>query len=301
MLVLGTARSGTSALAGVLDLLGVELGSRLRPARADTNAKGFFEHVGVHAHHTELFRLTGSDWAALEPRPERFWNTVAATPIRSSLQELLAREFGEHPLWGFKDPELCLLFPLWEEMLRELRVEPLPVLLLRVPAEAAASFARMRGVDPELGRLVWLRTVLAAERATRGRRRAIVTYDGLLEDWRLTADRIAAPFGLEWPRSPDTVRAEVDEFVDRSLRHHVAAGTPANDPLDVAAQELYDAFRAAEAGDPSLLPAALAAAEGALGASEPVPATVVPILPLRRRDRRRSAGALLASLLRADG
>ena len=41
LMVLGVHRSGTSSLAGVLHLLGVELGARLLAPRKDVNERGF--------------------------------------------------------------------------------------------------------------------------------------------------------------------------------------------------------------------------------------------------------------------
>ena len=47
ILILGMHRSGTSALAGLLARLGVELGNDLYGADAEANARGFFEHRGA--------------------------------------------------------------------------------------------------------------------------------------------------------------------------------------------------------------------------------------------------------------
>ena len=44
VIVLGMHRSGTSALAGLLHELGLEMGSSLMSGRADENEKGFWEH-----------------------------------------------------------------------------------------------------------------------------------------------------------------------------------------------------------------------------------------------------------------
>ncbi len=61
IVVLGMHRSGTSALCGALDVLGVNFGQRLAPATKD-NEKGHWEHPEIVALHDELLRSLGSRW-----------------------------------------------------------------------------------------------------------------------------------------------------------------------------------------------------------------------------------------------
>ncbi len=58
LLVLGMHRSGSSALAGALELLGVPLGGPLMPPARD-NERGFFELAGMVALHDELLEAGG--------------------------------------------------------------------------------------------------------------------------------------------------------------------------------------------------------------------------------------------------
>lgn len=252
VLVLGMARSGTSALAHVLELLGVALGDGLKPAKAGANDKGYFEHVALHACHVELFAALGHDWDTLAPRPPRFWDVPATAPARARLAELLDREFSTAPLFGFKDPELCLLFPLWEELLAARATRALPVVIARHPEESAGSFARLRESGPQHGLAVWLQTMVAAERCTRGRPRAFVTYAQLLADPCATAERIGGELQLEWPRAPRACAAEFAAFLDRELHRHRARATPPANALEALALRLYGAFERAAAGAPAV-------------------------------------------------
>ena len=59
ILVLGMHRSGTSALARILNLLGCELGPNLLPAAADNEA-GFWEHRDVVLLDDEVLARVGS-------------------------------------------------------------------------------------------------------------------------------------------------------------------------------------------------------------------------------------------------
>ncbi len=48
IVVLGMHRSGTSVLTRAMETLGANLGSRLMPAAAGNNDKGFFEDIDVN-------------------------------------------------------------------------------------------------------------------------------------------------------------------------------------------------------------------------------------------------------------
>ncbi len=277
LLVLGSARSGTSALAHVLELLGVELGGNLKPAKVGANDKGYFEHVDLHRCQVELFAALGSDWDVLTTRPPRFWDVPATAPMRAQLRAILEREFGGRPLWGFKDPELCVLFPMWEELLAALAIEPAPVLIARHPEEAAGSFARLRESGPQHALLVWLQTMLSAERLTRGRARALVTYAQLLSDPCATAERTGAALALTWPRPPQTLEREFAAFLDRELHRHRASAMPPGNALEELAQRFYAAFAEAAQGDGAAiarLPVVADAITTELAAAWPVLAVV---------------------------
>ena len=61
VIVLGMHRSGTSAVAGALGVLGVNLGERLVQAQAD-NPKGYWEHADAVQLHERLLAALGSAW-----------------------------------------------------------------------------------------------------------------------------------------------------------------------------------------------------------------------------------------------
>ena len=75
VVVLGMHRSGTSALAGILGLLGVHLGSKLLNAPAEENAKGFCEHTGILDLQQTILLTLGSNWDDTRPLPAYWWGT----------------------------------------------------------------------------------------------------------------------------------------------------------------------------------------------------------------------------------
>ena len=68
--------------------------------------------------------------------------------------------------------------------------------------------------------LLWLRHVLDAEAATRGMRRAIVSYEGLLSDWRGQLMHISEQCGIEFPYGSDEIAPLVNDFLSSGHRHH---------------------------------------------------------------------------------
>ena len=224
LLVLGMHRSGTSALAGVLGRLGVDLGALLMPATPD-NPKGYFEHLEIVAVHEGLLAALGSRWDDVRPLPAGWWDGPAAAASRVALRAIVARDFAAAPCWGVKDPRLCRLLPLWQPLLREMAVEPRYLLVLRRPAEVAASLAARDGISAARARLLWLRHVLDAEAHSRGQRRAIVHYRDLVADragWSRLTERMARELAIDWPVSPAAAAPAVGRVLAPELWHHRA-------------------------------------------------------------------------------
>ena len=219
LIVLGMHRSGTSAMAGLLHRLGVELGPDLMPPNP-YNEAGHWEHAGIVGLHDRLLAALGSSWDDVCPLPERWWERPEVAPLRAELLALARRDFGGRPLWALKDPRLCRLLPLWHGIAADLGCRPCFVLMVRNPAEVTASLQRRDGFDPAHSHLAWIEHVLAAEQHSRGASRVFVTYDELVRDWRVVVDRLAEAFDVAWPTPPDTAAPEVDRFVSAGLRHH---------------------------------------------------------------------------------
>ena len=120
ILILGMHRSGTSALAGLLARLGVELSDDLYGADAEANARGFFEHRGAVALNASILDALGSRWDDIGSLPQGWWRREELAPLKDDLRQLIRKDFTGVPTWGLKDPRLCRVLPLWLEVLGEL-------------------------------------------------------------------------------------------------------------------------------------------------------------------------------------
>ncbi len=97
---------------------------------------------------------------------------------------MLEEEFGNASLIALKEPRICRFAPLYIELLYEQGYDCLFVLPLRNPLAVIASLAKRNGMSEGFAALLWLRHVLDAEAATRGRPRVVVSYEALLAEWR---------------------------------------------------------------------------------------------------------------------
>jgi hypothetical protein len=222
IVVLGMHRSGTSALTRVLNLLGCDLPRTLMgPSKA--NEAGHWESQAIWQLNDKLLRSAGSfwhDWQAFNPG---WLKSPRAVEFRDEALTTLSNEFGASRLFVLKDPRICRLSAFWLPILEEFDAAPFVILPLRNPLEVAASIAKRDGFDPSIGHLLWLRHVLDAERATRGRPRVFVSYDGLMNGWRATIEQIQATFGFALPRLSEVSAREIEAFLSEALRHERAA------------------------------------------------------------------------------
>jgi len=134
--VLGMHRSGTSALAGILAELGVDLGDARTESRFQP--KGNNESRAIVKLHDRLLRRNDASW--WEPPT----GSIEIPPrIRRKLREVLATFEG--PTIGVKDPRMLLVYELWRD---------LPLIRLGVfrnPVDVTRSLqarARARGGEP---------------------------------------------------------------------------------------------------------------------------------------------------------
>ncbi|HEX4299986.1 MAG TPA: glycosyltransferase [Gammaproteobacteria bacterium] len=250
LLVLGMHRSGTSLLAGSCRLLGADLGGRMMDAGSD-NVMGFWEHDEIVRLHDEILERLGFAWDDVRALPDKWWTYQAIQPQRLALRSLLLRDFGRAPLGCVKDPRLCRLLPLWQELLQELGWEPLYILAGREPAEIIASLETRNAFSAEQSALLTLRHLLEAEAGSRGGRRAFVDYGAMLQDWAGALKPAWEKLGLAWPADAAAVETEAARFVHKELRHHAAGKLPGG-VLGKLCRDVHQAWRNAATGtDPA--------------------------------------------------
>jgi len=220
IVILGMHRSGTSALAAVISMLGITPGANLQPPQAEVNVKGFWEHSGIVAIHEQLLETLGSSWHDDRPLPDQSWSSPDVAKLRQKILDTLHRDFSSEHMWLIKDPRMCRLLPLWRDVFRELACQSKFILVLRHPGEVACSLRKRDGLTEEQTCLLWLAYMLEAEYQTRGQPRVFASYGRLLEEWQLTAATIGQGLGVVWPVTAEEASSSINAFLDPSLRHY---------------------------------------------------------------------------------
>jgi len=235
VLVLGMHRSGSSAITRFLNFLGCTLPSTLMPANP-TNPAGHWESDAICAFNDRLLSEAGSFWNDWLPIHSDWSRSCTYRHNLSAAGDLVRSEYGDAGLFVLKDPRICRIAPFWYEALELQKLSVLTLIPLRHPLEVSASLHKRDGIHPAIGQLMWLRHVVEAERASRGRRRVFSHYDDLLADAVGTADKVADGFGIVWPRSRIAFANDAQNFLSPEFRHHVQTSL---DDLLPWASEVY--------------------------------------------------------------
>ncbi len=253
LLVLGMHRSGTSAAAKALEVLGANMGEHLMPGAAD-NPLGFFEDQQLQHLNEGWLAQQGLAWDSVTASAEATVQPDLIEAQREVIGQRL-RDRLEMPLWAFKDPRMCRLFWLWQPALRELSVDTRCVFVLREPFAVAQSLLRRNGMPLAQGLLLWRLHNVEAFSAFQGMRGGHLFYEDLLSNPMVELPRLARDLGLDAPDAR-RLRAYCDEFLSRGLNHFEAEASREHLPADLHA--FYAALWKRLRGAPSLLKAGAA-------------------------------------------
>ena len=254
IIVLGMHRSGTSAVARLLNLMGAYFGGEnIGTGASAENEKGFWERLDVRALNDSMLHNANCDWDRiaeldLDAIPEDFLSAYH----RSARDIVL--NLDAHRPWFIKEPRLCVLLPLWRPVL-EL---PFCVHVFRHPVEVAHSLKARNGIPIKVGFALWEAYNTRAIEASSDLPRVFVSYSELLSSPQPVVDQLrdamSTPSGYNF-RTPSL--AELTGALDNDLRHHRyeaggAAGSPTKNQL--ALYELLIAAVADGAANPPPLP-----------------------------------------------
>ncbi len=225
--VVGMHRSGTSALSRTLNLLGASLPQDVL-GPSDNNPLGHWEPRLAYELNNEILESLGSSWSALPPLPHDWFASQAAESFAERAATFLRTEVSATPMFVLKEPRLCLLAPIWLRAMQIAGMDVRVIIPIRHPEEVARSLNARSGMPLGQGVLVWLRNILEGEHATRGRPRAFVTYERLLDDWRGVMGDVRERLHLSWPRDEASASDEIDGFLSPDHRHHTATDASEN-------------------------------------------------------------------------
>lgn len=245
--VLGMHRSGTSALARTVALLGGHAGEPGDfPAPDDANPRGYWERRDVWRLDEDLLQALGAAWDEVgHLNPDLLLSAISAADLSAferRAREIVARldaAGGTERPWVVKDPRLCLTFPLWRRVLEA----PICVVIERSPLSVARSLAARDGFPLALGLALWERHIRSALAVSAGVPRLLVRYEDLIDRPRETASRLRADLealGVQGLSEP--AKGALEAFLDPALERHPREPEVEADLLNPPQRALLDAL-----------------------------------------------------------
>ena len=206
--IIGMHRSGTSMITGILHKCGLELGKNLFMHGKD-NPRGHFESRRFIQINQEILIRNGGRWHS-PPKNIQFY------PGMKNKMRQFINGFDPQRISGFKDPRVCLTFPLWYQAIHP---EPIKAIMVVRPFLSIAQSLRERN-DFSLekgGRLTdhYVRSAFAAVNKYNVPHITAI-YERFFRYWRVELEPILKFIGLKLP--VDT--RDIENFIDKSLWHH---------------------------------------------------------------------------------
>ena len=215
VLILGMHRSGTSAVASVVEKLGLSPGEGTKWAVESANPRGLHEWLETVEFNDEwLTRFGGAWWAPPRVGPSA-WRDLEMLDLERSRRQLeyFSPSFKD---WYVKDPRISLLLPLWDRLL--LREYP-TIVVVRSPQAVATSLRLRSGINPTRALSLWAEYYRAILASLGSRPSLVVDYEQMLADPDETVAAIADFIGggdAAIPSSAAEARNELDPSLRRS-------------------------------------------------------------------------------------
>ncbi len=218
VVVLGSHRSGTSAITRLLGLLGLELGPHeqlLEPIQGD-NEKGFYEHRPISEVNERILRRLEGSWREPPVLADGWESNEELDDLRARGRDLIARDFDGARSWGFKDPRTSLTLSFWRRLISPTAY----VICQRNPLAVAQSLLSRNQIPLEYGVALWVHYTASAIINTSGERRFFLAYEELFSERRAAVAELAAFMDVPGLARDREFQAAVDGWLDAELRHH---------------------------------------------------------------------------------
>lgn len=217
VLVLGMHRSGTSAAARLINLLGFSLGPEENIMLGqENNPTGYWESRPLVIMNDEILAALGGAWSAPPPSVEGWESRPELDALRPAAEALVSSTLAEEEHWVWKDPRNCLTLPFWTPLVSD---EFALVLIHRHPLEVAASLTVRDEMTTWFALALWERHVRSALTSAAGCPVYVTSYEQLLREpveWSEGVAEFLRDRGAEVsPVQP----GDITSFVQTELRH----------------------------------------------------------------------------------
>ena len=221
--ILGMHRSGTSAIARAVNLLGAYLGEEkdlMQPS--PDNPEGYWERLDIVSLHERILKKMKRAWDTAVPLPDKWYVDGTIEPFRDEIEGLVRGHFSARPLWAWKDPRTSLLLPLWRDVLDNLGLNLSTIVVIRNPLDVARSLKKRDCIPFDKGFGIWFTYSLTLLEAISGIPTVFVSYDRFLADWETELRRCAKSLNIAWLEKDELLREKMNSFIRPDLRHSVS-------------------------------------------------------------------------------
>ena len=239
LFICGMHRSGTSLLARIFNMLGIQLEDNVIVADQN-NSTGYWESATLVDINEELLKLLNSSWFDTSELDATKLRQLAQGSIGQKARSFLHAELCDNTNTLLKDPRLNRLMPFWLEICQQLQVRPKIVLALRHPSAVVQSL-QQRDQFPELyAQCLWLNNVLCMLKDCTGYSLEIINYHKLLSDWQTELSSVRDIYADFLPESGEDTLKAISEFITPDLQHFQSSADVPDNPVARLANELYD-------------------------------------------------------------
>ncbi|WP_234785694.1 sulfotransferase family protein [Bacillus mycoides] len=218
-LVLALHRSGSSAVAGVLDLLGVNMGDNLLEA-TPANVKGYFENINFVMLNEKILEVLNMTWMTPRLRRKIFeseFQLVQSELLLDECKSLFSKEVKL--IWGLKDPRILLTFDFWKSYLEEIS-DITYVFVWRPVEESIKSLSYRDNIDLKLAKdilNVYYKNLIYYREELKRTNNDIVDihFKDLLKDPGIFVEKINLRLNQDHNYNLDLIK----DFLDIDLKH----------------------------------------------------------------------------------
>ena len=216
--VTGVPRSGTSVITRGLKVLGVNLGTSLEPANF-SNEKGYFEDSDINNLNYAFLELLFErpDYAILVDLKKIPQQVIEAFKVPA--KTLIEKRLDEYDIFGFKDPFMSKILPIWKDIFTETGIYVSYVIPCRNPLSVARSINKKGNIDYIIAYYLWFSGMLSSIIYLAGEKVVFVDYDDMLKDPKKQIKRISESLSLEFDPNSSEFLDFSGDFLEESLRH----------------------------------------------------------------------------------
>ena len=215
VVIIGMHRSGTSALAGMLDVIGVFPGKNLLEA-STSNKKGYFENSKVYELNKEILESVHSSWDDYSFDFSQIKKSKKSKFIKKA-KIIIENDYKFFETFLIKDPRVSILFPIWEKALEELNIIIKPIFIVRNPIEVALSLGRRNDFSIEKGLMLWAHYSLQSLLFSNVNEIHNLNYDDLLYDTEASITHIEKYLKLT---IKEEIKKDACDFLDKDIKNN---------------------------------------------------------------------------------